>query len=209
MIPTAPLPQTQPVLPTQAATVTAAVNAERQTQKQLHTAVDSSQKDQRADNNKQKGDQKDSFSTQRAEGELGAVRRKGERNQQQAQQFQQQAKQAAPSPEKPSVSANLSYTDKIAALAGMHKAPRDYENATAEHLDTIEPHLARHGDGSVTAGLGLSSSRILSDLDELIGEDVLSDAPTLTTSEGSHLYTKINSMHDALAPTSSETDIQS
>lgn len=206
MLPTVSPPNVQLAPPTQAATVNAAVSVERQTHKHMHVGVDSSQKDQKADNDKPRGDQKEGFATQKAEGELGAVRRKNQRGQQNTQQQFQQNKQAAPSPEKPSHSATLSYADKLSALAGMNKTMRGSEKKS-DHLETIAPHLARHGDGSVTAGL--ATSRLLSDLDELMGEDIYANSPALTSIEGSGYYHKAVSMHDALTPSSIETDIQS
>ena len=60
---------------------------------------------------------------------------------------------------------------------------------------------------SVTAGL--ATSRLLSDLDTLLGEEVHSDTPALTTPEGSGAYGKINALYDSLAPTSERTDMES
>lgn len=207
MIPTAPLPQSQAPLPTHAATAPVAVHSQGQAQKQLHVAVDSSPRDQRSDNNKAKGDQKEGFTTQKAEGDLGAVRRKEHQGQRHTQQQNTQAQQLSQPASKPAISAHLSYADKLSALAGLDKSQRPDDKKTPSHLHTIEPHLARHGDGSVTAGL--ATSRLLSDLDTLIGEDVYADAPPLTTPEGTNAYGKTNALYDRLSSTSESTDIQS
>ncbi len=187
MMPSINVPHPQSAAPIQSAAITAVVSeqgrAAGQTAKEMRESIDSAQHYNKAPRDKAQKESTGNARTVKSEAQLHAMRQdqqKVEQHSQQRQHYQnvQQEQTAIRNPGGPP-----SYGDKLAALSGGRfvKTDKVKTEKLSEHTEIVEPHLMRHRDGSITAGLG--TARLISDLQSLVGADMFSGPAKQTAAE--------------------------